>query len=109
MVSAGKCDRIVSGYGYLSGEPPSSPASTLEALAGSDFRPLLPGITVPTLVLCGANDKSRLPASRLMASSIPHAELQVIAGAGHIWNLEQPDVFGKTLLTFLSRVDAESL
>jgi 3-oxoadipate enol-lactonase len=80
--------------------------TAMRALGRSDFRPLLPGIGVPTLVLCGADDRANLPASRLMAAAIPHAELQIIPGVGHLWNLEKPGLFGHTTLDFLQGVDS---
>ncbi|MDU8910270.1 alpha/beta fold hydrolase [Aestuariicoccus sp. MJ-SS9] len=46
----------------------------------------------PALVLCGAHD-ALCPVKRheFMAELIPHAELRVIEGAGHLPTLEQPD------------------
>jgi 3-oxoadipate enol-lactonase len=79
----------------------------MRALASTDLRSLLPRVAVPTLVVCGANDAPHLPAARLMAATIPHAELLIIPGAGHVWNLEQPELFGRTVLTFVERVDAQ--
>jgi len=81
--------------------------TAMRALGRSDFRPLLPGIGVPTLVLCGADDRASLPASRLIAAAIPRAELQIVPGVGHLWNLEQPDLFGHTVLDFLRMVDSQ--
>jgi pimeloyl-ACP methyl ester carboxylesterase len=78
--------------------------SALRALARSDFRPMLPKIGVPTLVVCGADDRANLAASRLMAAAIPQAKLEIIPGVGHLWNLEQPDRFGQTALEFLSKL-----
>jgi 3-oxoadipate enol-lactonase len=79
----------------------------LRAVAAVDFRGLLPTILVPTLVLCGAKDAPNLPAARQMGATIPQAELQIIPGVGHFWNLEQPDLFAQTVLTFAQRVDAQ--
>ena len=41
-----------------------------------------------------------------MGATIPQAELFIIPGVGHAWNLEQPALIGKTVLMFLERVDA---
>ncbi|MEJ6392093.1 alpha/beta fold hydrolase [Gymnodinialimonas sp. 2305UL16-5] len=51
----------------------------------------LRSLSVPVLVLCGAED-TLCPVSRheMMRDLIPGAELQVIAGAGHLPTLEQP-------------------
>ncbi len=67
--------------------------AALRELAGTDLRPRLAQITAPTLVVCGERDKVNQPLSRELADGIPNAELRIIAGAGHLWNLEQPEVF----------------
>ena len=63
-----------------------------EAIIGrSDSRDLLPTIGVPTTVLVGEGDLLTPPAlSREMADAIPHARLQIIAGAGHMALAETP-------------------
>lgn len=53
-----------------------------------------------TLVLCGDRDRVNLPAARSLAAGIPHARLAVIPGAGHLWNLTEPDVFSATVGDF---------
>lgn len=47
---------------------------------------------VPTLILCGENDQL-CPVERhtLMKSLIPHADLQIIKGAGHLPTLQAPE------------------
>lgn len=47
---------------------------------------------VPTLILCGENDQL-CPVERhtLMKSLIPHADLQIIKGAGHLPTLQSPE------------------
>ena len=72
----------------------------------SDLRSLLPEITLPALVLCGSKDRPNLNAARAIAAGLPHAELHLVPGAGHVWNLEQPEVFSQTVGVFLSRVEA---
>jgi pimeloyl-ACP methyl ester carboxylesterase len=59
-------------------------------------------IAVPTMVVVGADDLSRPPhEARQMAEAIPGARLEVIASAGHICNLEQPEQVTELLYTFL--------
>lgn len=65
----------------------------LRELARTDLRSRLDQITAPTIVVCGERDKVNLPFSRELADGIPNAELRTISGAGHLWNLEQPEVF----------------
>ncbi len=53
--------------------------------------PLLKTISVPALVVCGAEDRICKPeAHRKMASMMPSATLQYINDAGHLPPLEQP-------------------
>ena len=65
----------------------------LRELARTDLRPRLGEITSPTLVVCGERDEVNQPLSRELAAGIPDAELRIIPGVGHLWNLEQPETF----------------
>ncbi|MBK6768030.1 MAG: alpha/beta fold hydrolase [Ardenticatenales bacterium] len=68
-----------------------------------DSTPTLAKIGVPTLVLHGADDQLMPPAEgEKLKAGIPGAELVLIEGAGHLLNLEQPDLFNDALLDFLS-------
>ncbi|AMG29278.1 2-succinyl-6-hydroxy-2,4-cyclohexadiene-1-carboxylate synthase [Grimontia hollisae] len=61
-------------------------------------------LTIPTLILVGAEDKPRPPLeSMLMHDAIDGSEYKVIPNAGHISNLEQADVVTQALTDFLSR------
>ena len=79
----------------------------MRSAANADYRGVLPRITVPTLVLCGEEDHQNLPASREIARAIPRAKLEVVPDAGHVWNVEQPERFTRTLLDFARDVDRE--
>lgn len=46
---------------------------------------------MPTLVLCRSKDRSNVPLSRELAAGIPAAELRIVPGATHLWNLQQPE------------------
>jgi 3-oxoadipate enol-lactonase len=64
-------------------------------------------IRVPTLVLCGTEDKVTPPALSIeLAQLIPGARYEAIESAGHISNLEKPDEFNSALDAFLAKVDA---
>lgn len=66
-----------------------------------DSMSLLSLIRCPTLVLVGEEDHTTPPSeARLMAQAIPGARLSVIPGAGHMSNLEQPDLFNQVVATF---------
>ena len=72
-------------------------------LAQQDSRIIdsLPGIGVPTLVIVGGEDTPFLAPCEYMAKKIPGARLEVIAGAGHSSNLDQPEAFNRVLADFL--------
>ena len=54
----------------------------------------------PTLVIAGNNDMIKDEHTRLIARSIPNAELAIIPGTHFIAN-KNPDVFNETVLRFL--------
>lgn len=78
--------------------------AVLHEVARMDFRARLAGITVPTLVVCGSKDLPNLPAARALAAGIPGARLQIIDGARHEINTEDPDAFSAVLAQFLPAV-----
>ncbi len=69
-----------------------------------NFRPRLPEIQVPTLVLTGENDFiCDVPSARELASLIPNAELCVMPGCGHYTFVDNPELFRETIRHFLDR------
>ncbi|MEV0763682.1 alpha/beta fold hydrolase [Nocardia sp. NPDC050435] len=67
----------------------------------------IPAITLPTLVIVGADDTATPPPrSERIAELIPAAELHIIAECGHSSSLEQPAAITELLWEFLARVDA---
>ncbi|WUD72430.1 alpha/beta fold hydrolase [Streptomyces sp. NBC_00510] len=70
-----------------------------EALAAHDVRAELGLITVPTLVLGGAEDQVTPPAdARALVAGIPDARLAVVPGASHLVPVEQPAAVGELLV-----------
>ena len=68
-----------------------------------DSTALLARVSVPTLVITGAEDEMiPVEESRRIASAIPGAQLVIVPGAGHLANLEQPEAFNDALKGFLS-------
>lgn len=62
-------------------------------------------ITVPTLIVVGAEDVATPPVkAERMHARIPGSKLVVIPGAGHISNIEQPDAVNAELEAFLAAV-----
>ncbi|MBI5517941.1 MAG: alpha/beta fold hydrolase [Deltaproteobacteria bacterium] len=67
-----------------------------------DATAVLPTITAPTLVLCGALDAVTPPEElRALAGAIPGAVYRELPGAGHLSNLEAPALFNAELVRFL--------
>lgn len=74
--------------------------AVLDAVGQTNFRSELSQIRVPTLVFCGEKDRANIPAARELAAGISGAELQLVPGAGHEWNMQQPDEFSIRLKDF---------
>lgn len=73
-----------------------------EAVWLADQRDRAARIGVPTLVVCGAEDKVTPPAlSRELAALVPGARYAEIPGAGHLSNLEQPGAFNRLVGEFV--------
>ena len=62
----------------------------------------LADISVPTLVIVGELDEPFRGASDYMSAKIPGARLELIAGAGHAANIDNPDAFNRVLIDFLA-------
>jgi pimeloyl-ACP methyl ester carboxylesterase len=74
-----------------------------------DFRDVLPHVRVPTLLIWGDSDKrSPLTAGEAMRDAIPGSRLVVIPSAGHVSNVEQPDLFNAAVRDFLQSIDART-
>lgn len=72
------------------------------ALASSDLTDQIHNIQAQTLVLAGEHDRATPPAqAKTMADMIPGARLKLIAGAGHLPCVEQPEAMGQMILSFL--------
>ena len=72
----------------------------------ADQRDRARAIAVPTLVICGEDDKPTPPdLSRELAAMIPGAQLAMMARAGHLTNLEQPARFNALVDDFLQGLD----
>ena len=73
-----------------------------EAVWLADQRDRAAAIDIPTLVICGEEDKVTPPSlSEELAAIIPEAKLETIPGAGHISNLERPAEFNRIVEEFI--------
>jgi pimeloyl-ACP methyl ester carboxylesterase len=80
---------------------PESMRTALFVMAEADQRDLLPRIAVPTLLIWGKLDaRSPLSVARQFKNAVPEAKLVVIPGAGHVSNLEQPELFTAAVREF---------
>lgn len=89
----------------------TSPRGAAAALRGRaerpDYRGLLTRVTVPALVVAGADDTyTPVADAEAMHAMLPHSVLRVVEGAAHLPNLERPEEFNGALAEFLSGVDA---
>jgi 3-oxoadipate enol-lactonase len=66
-----------------------------------DLRSRLGEIDVPALIVCGTKNRVSLRGSRALATGIPGARFEAVPGAGHVWNLEVPEVFTLMLGDFV--------
>jgi pimeloyl-ACP methyl ester carboxylesterase len=61
-------------------------------------------IRAPTLVIYGSGDvRALVGASEVVAERVPGAEVAVMAGLGHVPNMERPEEFNRLVLDFLAR------
>lgn len=107
LLRPGAPDDVVDHLWAIAGE--QDPEAVCAALMALRDRPdrvdALPGIAVPTLVIGGAEDQVTPPeAIDLLAAQIPGARKHVIADAGHLSALEQPQAFAAAIREFLAQL-----
>ena len=66
----------------------------------------LRGLQVPTLIMIGDEDEPCIEPAIFMKRNIPRSGLTVFPQSGHAINLEEPDLFNRTVLDFLTAVEA---
>ena len=71
------------------------------ALGDHDFRPLMPKVKNPVLWMCGEKDGHNAAAMKVMQDELPGSQYVVLPGAGHISNMDQPEMFTRNLRDFL--------
>ena len=84
-------------------QPPAAFCRQVDADLAHDSADRLSAIAVPTIVIHGPED-AIFPAHhhRLLAASIPGAELATIAATGHSPSIENTEAFNATLTRFLA-------
>ena len=74
----------------------------LHAIYHHDTLDRLHHIVAETLVLTGADDLLvPVACSTTLAQHIPHTTLQIIKNQGHVFHIEQPDLFNTCIIDFL--------
>ena len=72
-------------------------------MARPDYRPSLPAIRCPTLVLVGREDVLTPPAlSEEIAGLIPGSRLEIVPDCGHLSTLERPEAVNGALRAWLA-------
>ena len=87
----------------IRGAHPAGIRMAVEAMMSrKDMTPALGRITVPTMIIAGAEDALiPVPAIQDMHGAIKHSQLVTVPFAGHLPNLEQPGPFDVELQQFL--------
>lgn len=81
---------------------PAGMRALLSASGRADYRPVLPTIAIPTLLLYGADDqRSPLNVAHELHRQIPGSKLAVIPDVGHLAPMEAPDAFNTEVRNFL--------
>jgi len=89
-------------YNLLTRMPLEGYIGTCAALRDTDLRNQLGRVSVPTLVLCGAEDMVITPEiARGLADSLPNAQFSVIEEAAHTPSVEQPEAVADVIIEFL--------
>jgi 3-oxoadipate enol-lactonase len=84
---------------------PISYVVSAQACFGADISGDLADVTPPTLVLWGERDaKTPRELSELIASTVPQGRLRTIPGAGHLSNVDCPELFARAVVDFVDEV-----
>lgn len=92
--------------GFLEHDPQSLAHLLREYVARletpEELAPALARVAAPALVIVGADDAASLPTAHALAAALPDARLEVVAGAGHVVNLAQPERVSAVVREFLA-------
>ena len=97
----------LSGYrNMLARQDVAGYAGTCAAIRDADFTDVARRIAVPVMCVVGDGDGSTPPALvRSTADLIPSSRFEIIAGAGHIPCVEQPDALAALITDFIASLD----
>lgn len=97
-------DLVQTARAMMARQPVEAIVAALQGMAERpDSRPLLGDISVPTLIVVGADDTiTPVADAESMADAIPGSKLVIIPNAAHLSNLEQPQAFNQALREFIA-------
>lgn len=92
-------DEIINSFGQIS---VAGFRAAVECLPTNDVRQQLASIPHQTCVIVGELDEETPPAyARVLANGLPHAEMHVLPGIGHLTPSEAPEQFNQRVTEFL--------
>ena len=94
----------------LSSHSPIGSANTMRGVQGGRppiyvWEREMEAIRIPTLILCGDEDDACVKPSLFMKRHIPGSGLAFFPKSGHAINLEEPDLYNRVCLDFLTAVE----
>ncbi len=90
----------------LRATPPSVLLADLSAADGFDVVGEMSRLSLPTLIVCGAEDRlAPVKFSQYLHDQIQGSELVLVPGAGHMVMIEQPQATNSAIRAFLERLD----
>ena len=90
---------------------PTGLANSLRGMGTGAQPPLhsdLPSLSVPTLLIVGAEDEKFVTANQRMAQKIPDARFVSFPETGHAVHLDRPRAFASQILSFWQEADSSS-
>ncbi|HAA67360.1 MAG TPA: alpha/beta hydrolase [Acidimicrobiaceae bacterium] len=111
LIAEGASKEILSEVEHLFADSVRMPSYqwACNSMADTDHRPNLNSLEIPTLVMCGDQDRVTPPKlSAELAMGIPDASHVQISDAGHLANQEQPEKFNSEVLEFIEKLIADN-
>lgn len=89
---------------------PRNMAAIWACMAEQDFRAVLPGISLPTLVVAGLHSRLYgIAAGEWVSKQIPRARLEIFSRSGHAPHMEEPGLFNQMLSAFMHSLSSNQI
>ncbi len=72
-----------------------------------EYRDAISAMTVPVLIVLGAEDEPCVKPSHFIAEVLPGAHLKVVPTTGHLVNIEEPALYNRLVMGFIEAVEAQ--